>query len=167
MMIMIEKTFPITEKLILNCLTLSEKLLDILTAEATHLKSKPGAAKISAVATNKKETVGKLEQLTSHLDQVMATEKLTQSPADIERYFQLAETAGFSTKTILQQWQKMQQTAQQCRHLNEMNGASINLLIQHNRRALQILRGKTQQATTYGPDGSTHSERFSNSLFSV
>lgn len=166
-MIMIEKTFPITEKLIQNSLTLSEKLLDLLTQEATQLKNKSVAEKISSLAAGKKETVAKLEQLSTHLGQVMATEKLTQSPADIEQYFQIAETAGFSTQKTLQQWHKLHQTARHCRHLNELNGASINLLAQHNRRALQILRGKTQQATTYGPDGSTHSERFSNSLFSV
>jgi flagellar biosynthesis protein FlgN len=166
-MIMIEKTFPITEQLIESSLTLSEKLQDLLSQEATYLRSKPSAQKIAAVAASKKETVGKLEQLATHLKQVMATEKLTPSSADIEQYFQIAETAGISTRTILQQWHKMQQTAQHCRHLNEMNGASINLLAQHNRRALQILRGKTLQATTYGPDGATHSERFSNSVFSV
>lgn len=164
---MITKTFPITEKLLKNGLNLSLKLLDLLTKEAENLKKNTDSATISNIAAYKKETVSQLDQFSKQMTQILATEKLQMSPVGVADYFQKANKEKLNTSGPTNLWQEIISISQQCRLLNERNGASINLLVQHTQRSLHILKGKSQQATTYGPDGSTYSERLSHSLVSV
>lgn len=164
---MINKTFPITEKLIINGLSLSKKLLDLLTRETESLKSRTDARTISEIATNKKEIVSQLDQFSKQLSQVLLTEKLQLASNGMVDYFKIAKSADFNTVSSNKMWAEILTLSKQCRMLNEKNGASINILAQHTQRSLQILKGKSQQATTYGPDGSTHNTRFSTPLFSV
>ncbi len=164
---MINKTFPITEKLLKNGFNLSVKLLDLLNREADNLKKNADSALISTIAANKKETVVQLDQFSKQLSQVLATEKLQMTPGGVAEYFKKAETVDLNTTSSTNLWNEIISIAKQCRLLNEKNGASINLLAQHTQRSLQIIKGKSQQATTYGPDGSTYNERFSQSLISV
>lgn len=164
---MINKTHPITEKLLKKGLNSSLKLLDLLTSEADNLKKNANATAISTIAANKKETVTQLDQFSKQLTQVLATEKLQMTPSGVSEYFKKAETVKLNTSNSTRLWKEIISISKQCRILNEKNGASINLLSQHTQRSLQILKGKSQQATTYGPDGSTYSERLSHSLVSV
>jgi len=164
---MINKTYPITEKLLKKGLSLSLNLLNQLTTEADSLKSNADSITISNIAVSKKETVSQLDQFSKQMTQVLATEKLPMSPNGMTEYFKKAEGVSLNTSSSTNLWKEILSTSKQCRELNERNGASINLLAQHTQRALQILKGKSQQATTYGPDGSTYNERFSQTLFSV
>lgn len=164
---MINKTFPITEKLIQNGFSLSEKLLDLLTQETEILKNHTDALTISKIAANKKETVSQLDQFSKQLSQILSTEKLQLTSNGISDYFEKAEHANLDIVGTSKLWKEIISISNQCRSLNEKNGASINILAQHTHRSLQILKGKPQQATTYGPDGSTHNPRLSSSLISV
>jgi len=164
---MINKTYPITEKLLKTGLNLSSKLLNLLTTEAESLKHHSDSKVISNIAFNKKETVSQLDQFSKQMSQVLATEKLTMSPSGIEEYLQKAQAINLNTQVSTNLWQEIITISKQCKLLNEKNGASINLLAQHTQRSLQILKGKSQQATTYGRDGSTYSERLSHTLISV
>jgi len=164
---MINKTYPITEKLLKNGLNLSFKLLNLLTTEAENLKHHADSSTISNIAQNKKETVTQLNQFSNQMTQVLATEKLQMSPSGIEEYFKKAEIVNLNTSHSTSIWQEIMSISKQCKLLNEKNGASINLLAQHTQRSLQIIKGKSQQATTYGRDGSTYSERLSHTLVSV
>ncbi len=166
-MTMIEKTYPITEKLIDKSLSLSQRLYGLLSKEAENLRTKSSPETLASLANSKKEVVEQMEQLSKQLSQVMATEKLLLSQTDIKRYFEIASSAGLSVSNCLNHWKQLTEISKKCQLLNEQNGAGIALLIRHNQRAMQLLRGKSQTATTYGPDGSTNSERFSQSLFSV
>ncbi|MCF6203002.1 MAG: flagellar protein FlgN [Methylococcaceae bacterium] len=165
---MINKTFPIVEKLLKNGFSLSIELLDILTKEAENLKSLPDANTISKLAANKREIVSQLDQFSKQLSQVLSTEKLQMTADGVSEYFKKAESAALITLDSNDLWKKIISITKQCSLLNEKNGASINILAQHTHRSLQILKGKSQHtATTYGPDGSAKSERLSNSLISV
>lgn len=164
---MINKTFPITEKLIKNGLSLSEKLLDLLTKETECLKNSTDALTISKIATSKKETVSQLDQFSKQLSQVLSTEKLQLTSSGMSDYFEKAALANLDIVDTSKFWKEIISISNQCRSLNEKNGASINILAQHTHRSLQILKGKSQQATTYGPDGSTHNARLPSSLISV
>jgi flagella synthesis protein FlgN len=164
---MINKTYPIAEKLLKNGLNLSSKLLNLLTVEAENLKHHTDSKTISGIASNKKETVSLLDQFSRQMTQVLATEKLEMSPNGIEEYFKKAETVNLDTANSTSLWQEILSISKQCKLLNEKNGASINLLALHTHRSLQIIKGRSQQATTYGRDGSTYSERLSNTLVSV
>ena len=165
--IMINKTYPITEKLLKNGLNASLKLMELLTREADSLKKNADSTAISIIAAHKKETVTQLDQFSKQLTQVLATEKLQMTPSGVSEYFKKAETVKLDTSNSSSTWKEIISISKQSRILNERNGASINLLAQHTQRSLQILKGKSQQATTYGPDGSTYSERLSHSLVSV
>ncbi len=164
---MIDKTHPITEKLLNNTLSLSIKLLDILTIEAEQLKSNTNSAAISDIASNKKQTVSQIDQYSKQLSQILATEKLQMSADGMSDYFKKAETANINISTSSKLWKEVLSISKQCQLLNEKNGASINLLSQHTQRSLHILKGKSQQTSTYGPDGSAYSEHHSHSLISV
>jgi flagella synthesis protein FlgN len=163
---MIHKTYPITEKLLTNGLNLSTRLLDLLKKESDSLK-KTDSASILIIANKKKEAVSQLETFSKQMGQILATEKLTLTPHGISEYFNKAATHNLDITQSKTLWQQINDISLQCRQLNEKNGACISLLTQHTQRSLQILKGRSQQATTYGRDGTTYSERLSQSIFSV
>ncbi|CAA9892684.1 FlgN family protein [Candidatus Methylobacter favarea] len=166
-MTIIENTCPITARLILNGLYLTQQLHDQLNLEAEALKSMQHAESIINIVASKKHLVGQLEQFNTQLSQLLATEKLANNQQDIEEYFQRAETAGLAVSEMADNWAQMRLLWTKCRSLNEQNGASIELLKRHVDRSLHILKGKPQSANTYGPDGSSKSEPFTRSLISV
>jgi len=164
---MIEKTFPITEKLLTNGLRSTRKLFELLNAEFEQLKQNTDPIALSTLAANKKEVVLQLEQFSKQLGQVLATEKLAIGQDGIMSYLAKANAAGINIAESLQCWLDITNLSKQCRSLNDQNGASIDLLNRHTQRALQVLRGKSQLTSTYGPDGSTRSVLFSHTLISV
>lgn len=164
---MIEKTYPITEQLILNALKLAQQLHLELNQEADALKKAPQAELITSIATNKKQLVVQLEQFNTQLAQVLATEKLPNNLESINQYFKRAETAGLSPDASISNWAQLMLVCAECRNLNEQNGVGIDLLSRHTKRSLDILKGKSESTTTYGSDGSTQSDRYSHSLISV
>ncbi len=164
---MINKTHPITEKLLKNGLNLSQRLLDLLSKEAENLKNHSSPSTLSKIAELKKQTVSQLEQFSKQMSQVLATEKLELSPEGIKTYFDKAESVQINTRNSSHDWNQIIDLSKQCKLLNEKNGASINLLAQHTQRTLQVIKGKSTLATTYGPDGSTHNERLSQAIISV
>ena len=164
---MIVKTFPITEKLLSNGLKSTQKLLELLTAEFEQLKQKTDPTTLSNLATSKKEVVSQLEQFSKQLGQVLATEQLPLSQEGIMSYMAKAKAANINITASWQHWHEIITLSKKCRSLNEQNGASIDLLSRHIQRSLQILRGKSQLTSTYGPDGSTRSVLFSHTLISV
>lgn len=159
-MTMIEKTWPITEKLILNALDLTEQLYQQLTQETDTLKKSPYTELINNVTANKKQLVMQLEQFNMQCGQILATEKLPNNQQGIKEYFQRAEVAGLPTAESTSNWAQIQFICSECRTLNEQNGASIELLTYHTKRSLHILKGKTHSSNTYGPDGTAQSDPF-------
>jgi len=164
---MIEKTYPITEKLILNALQLAQELHQELSREADALKKTQQAELINNIAANKKQLVVQLEQFNAQLSQVLATEKLPNNQESISEYFKRAETAGLLPAASIGNWTQLMLVCAECRSLNEQNGAGIDLLSRHTKRSLDILKGKPEFANTYGADGSTQSDRYSRTLISV
>lgn len=164
---MIEQTYPVTEKLILSALHLSEQLHQQLTQEADALKQMQDAEWVDTIAASKKQLVAQLEQFSQQLGQILAAEQLSPHQDGIQAYFQRAEAAGLLSIELTSRWAQLMSLCTECRRLNEQNGASIELLARHTKRSLQILKGKPQIITTYGPDGSTRSDNFTRPLISV
>jgi flagella synthesis protein FlgN len=55
-------------------------------------------------------------------------------------------------------WQGLLDLARSAKQLNEQNGLLININLQHNQKALAVLRGAAVQTTQlYGPDGQSYS----------
>lgn len=164
---MIEKTFPLTEKLLTNGLRSAEQLFELLNQEYDQLKSQADPAQLAVIAANKQTYASQLEQFSKQFAQILATEQLTVNPHDVESYFGKAERASFNILETRRVWNAICDLAKVSRNLNDQNGACIELLQRHSQRALHILRGKSSLATTYGPDGCTRSELFSHTLISV
>jgi len=166
-MTMIEKTYPITEKLIFNALQSAQQLLQELNHEADALKKSQQVELINNIASNKKQLAAQLEQFNSHLAQVLSTEQLPNSQEGIKEYFRRAETANLPSAELIGNWTQLMLVCAECRNMNEQNGAGIDLLSRHTKRSLDILKGKPEFANTYGSDGSAQSERYSHTLISV
>ncbi|WP_432743873.1 flagellar protein FlgN [Methylobacter sp. G7] len=164
---MIQKTYPITEQLILNALQLAQQLHQELNRELDALKKTQQAALINTIAASKKQLVVQLEQFNAQLAQVLATEKLPNDQKSISEYFKRAETAGLLTAESISNWAQLMLVCAECKSLNEQNGAGIDLLSRHTKRSLDILKGKPEFANTYGSDGSAKSDRYSHTLISV
>jgi flagella synthesis protein FlgN len=161
---MIEKTYPLTEKLIFDALILTEQLYRLLHQEADALKKTQHAESINLIAGNKKQLVAKLEQVNSQLVRVLASENLPNSQQGLADYFQRAETANLSAAESIKNWQSIQLLCAESKILNEQNGASLELLARHTKCAVQILKGKPQFANTSGPDGATQSDSYTRTL---
>lgn len=164
---MIEKTFPITEKILANGLKSVQQLFELLNRESEQLQNQADPSQLAILAADKQDAAAQFEQFSKQLGQILATEKLGVSPDDVKSYFEIARIAHFDIAETWAVWTKLVDLSKACRSLNEQNGACIELLSRHTQRALQILRGKSNLATTYGPDGSTRSELFSHTLVSV
>lgn len=161
---MVEKTWPIAEKLFLNTLDLARKLYQQLAQEADALKDSPQPELIDGIAANKKQLVAQLEQFNVQCGQILATEKLPNNQDGIKAYFQKAEVAGVQTAETQKNWELMQLICSECRTLNDQNGASIDLLANHTKRSLDILKGKPRSTNTYGRDGTTKSDPLTHTL---
>lgn len=164
---MIEKTYPITEQLILDALQLALQLHQELNRETVALKENLQAELISAIAANKKQLVMQLEQFSTHITQVLADAELPNNQESITEYFRLAKIAGMSTDQSIGNWTQLMLVCSECRDINEQNGTIIDLLSRHTRRALDILKGKTETTNTYGANGAIQSGQYSHHLISV
>ncbi len=164
---MIEHTFPIAEQLIFNALQLTQRLFQQLNQEADSLVRTPQSGFINTVANNKRDLVTQLDLFNKQLEQILAAEQLPHSQHGINSYFQMAMIANLSSDTMKINWENMMSLCAECKHLNEKNGASIDILARNNKRTLHILKGKSEVVTSYGRDGSTISEFQNSTLVSV
>ena len=161
---MIEKTFPLVEKLIVDALTNAGQLLEQLNQEADALKTIQQTESIDRIAANKKLLVSKLEQFNVDLGRILASENLPGNQQGIDEYFIRAAAANLCTEPSASHWQSIRTLCAASKVLNEQNGASIDLLNRHTKRSLQILKGKPQHTSTYGPDGITQSDSYARTL---
>jgi flagella synthesis protein FlgN len=164
---MIEHTFPIAEQLMINALQLAQRLYQQLTQEADSLIRTPQASFISAVANNKRELVTQLDLFNKQLEQILVAEQLPHSPEGVEAYFQLVKISGLSADALELNWKQLIRLCNDCKHLNEQNGASIDILARNNKRTLHILKGKSENITSYGRDGAVISDFQNNTFVSV
>jgi flagella synthesis protein FlgN len=161
---MMENTWAIAEKLILNILLLTQQLNQQLTQESEILRSAPQPKDLDLTTTNKKQLVSRLEELNQQVSQILAVEKLPNNQGGIDQFFQNATLAGLPTIGTVNNWQQIQAICAECKALNEQNGASIELLSNHAKRSLDILKGNTRGANTYGRDGVSKSDPLAHSL---
>lgn len=161
---MIEHTFPVAEQLLSNALQLAQRLHSQLTQEAESLIRTPQAGFINTIAENKRELVGQLDMFNKQLEQILAAEQLPLTPEGITTYFQRVSMTGLLPNNAQKNWEQLMKLCTDCKHLNEQNGASIEILARNNKRTLHILKGKSENVTAYGRDGTVISD-FSNNTF--
>jgi flagellar biosynthesis protein FlgN len=161
---MTKETWLVAESLVLNILLLAKQLHQQLSQEAEILKSSPQPANLDSVTDNKKQLVSRLEELNLQLSQVLAAEKLPNDQHGMNAFFQKAAMAGLLTPEMVNNWQHTQLICTECKMLNEHNGASIDLLSQHAKRSLDILKGKPHGTNIYGRDGVSQRDRLDHTL---
>lgn len=161
---MVEKTWPIAEKLILNTLYLTRRLYQELVQEADLLKQSPQVELIDTITANKQQLVSQLEQFNLQCGQILVAEKLPNNQEGIKEYFHLADAVQLPTTETKNNWAQIQLICSECRTLNEQNGASIELLTHHAKRSLDILKGKPRGSNTYGRNGVTQSDPLTHTL---
>lgn len=165
---MIDKTFPLAERLVGNGLTLVKQLEQLLDEEAAYLKKGTQHIEpLSAIVEKKQPLIAQINQFSRQMSQVLATETLPDDQNGMAQYFEKAKATGLSTENMLLNWAEITRVAAICRELNEQNGASIDILRKHTQRSLQILKGSPQTTVTYGKDGTTKSSINSRALISV
>lgn len=94
------------------------------------------------------EITQKKDTLINQLDQ-QAMERTKWLPAESEALTKLL--ALHPDIAVL--WSSLTEQAKQASALNQLNGKIINQRLQHNREALNILRGQEGNQNIYGPDG--------------
>lgn len=161
---MAENTWETTEKLILNILSLAAQLHQQLSQEAELLKTAPKAELLDAITTNKKQLVSQLEGLNAQFCQILVAAGFPDNQDGINLYFESAKASGLPVAETAAHWRQIQLICNECKLLNEQNGASIELLAQHAKRSLDIIKGKPQGSGTYGRDGSAQCEALSHTL---
>lgn len=164
---MIDKTYPVTEILIRNAVISAEQLCQTLKDEATALKNTEAAELIIALAAQKRELILKLEQINGQLTQVLASERLNNDQAGMDEYFNRAQQLGLQVTESTSNWRHLMSQCEQCRSLNEQNGARIDMLLRHTQRSLDILKGQPESISVYGANGKTQSARYTRTLISV
>ena len=164
---MIDKTFPIAEKLVNNSNTLTAQLHQLLLDEAECLKHGAPIDTLNALVAKKQPIITEINQFSRQLSQILTVENLPNNQSGVQEYFDKAQITGLATETIRRQWSEITRNAKACQRLNEQNGAVIDMLQRHTQRSLNILKGKPLVADTYGKDGSAKTARYSRELISV
>ncbi|MDT8406782.1 MAG: flagellar protein FlgN [Methylococcales bacterium] len=164
---MIDKTFPLTERLFKQLLADSTAFLGELKQEQALLKPPVDTAKLDLVIQQKNQSLSQLNTGFGRLQQVLASERLSYNLESVASYLSKAAAAGFDTAQALELWQQIVRLSEQSQRLNDQNGIRIEALLRHNKQALSILKGQAGTAHSYGRDGATQNIPQSHTHFSA
>jgi len=105
--------------------------------------------KLLEISRVKSEQVVRLSQLSAgHFSNQNDVDVI---PDDIALTLQEADSDG--QYGLTKNWEKLQELVKQAKHLNNLNGAMIEVQLKHNQQALAILQEAAMQNSLYGPDG--------------
>lgn len=161
---MTANTWAGAEKLVARILVLTEQLRQQLASESALLKAAPNPAELDGCTANKKQLLSQLEEVNRQLGGILAREGLPHNQEGVNEYFRRASLAGLETAETAANWREIQLVCGECKALNESNGASLELLGQHAKRSLDILKGKNRGATVYGRDGAPKNDALTHTL---
>jgi len=160
------QTHPIALQLIDKAIGNVAQLHQLLTQESDLFKTKKSYQKLENITAQKNEVIQKLTTFSRQVEQILMSEGV-EKDGGMEEYFSIAQTAGLDTSISLSQWKKFTQLTEQCRSLNESNGACLYILNKHCTRILDVLKGKNSSLSTYTKNGHTNSNTFSTPIISV
>lgn len=141
-------------------------LFSILQKESQSL-SYGHSDEIESVAKQKHASVKRIDQLTELQNSFFESIQLPIGETGFNRFLERFSHDKPGLAEIQKTHNKIKQSLEICRSLNNKNGASIELLNRHTQRAIDILRNQTQQPSTYGPDGSRQQSTVSRAGISV
>lgn len=141
-------------------------LNELLTQESQALSDRR-IDQIHFIATKKQESANRVQRQTDLQQLFFESRQIRADDQALSRYLgQLGEEDP--RRDELQSCREQIETGlKQCKDLNEQNGARIELLNRHARRAIDFLRHQGNQPHTYGPDGVTQHIPISRTRTSV
>lgn len=163
---MIDKTHAITIQLVETALENTKQLFQLLTKEATLLKTKTHTHKLETLTKQKNEVIALLTTFSKQVEQILASEKLSKEQG-MDAYFEIATKANIDTSVSYKNWQELVAVSKKCRDINEQNGACLHILNKHSLRVLDVLKGKDPTVTTYNKSGHAKSSNTSSTRISV
>ncbi len=141
----------------INC---STRLLKVLRRENAALKN-ADTDTLETIVTEKETLLVELDSRVSAHNAFLDEQGL---PPGLEGTEKLLDYFANDPRAE-KKWSELQELAQACRNLNEINGGIVALSQRHVRKALDILSGNNGPAgNTYGRCGETHSMSSSQSI---
>lgn len=126
-------------------------MLALLNREASLIKSRNVEA-IETVTGEKQLSASKLEEFSLELQTMFSS--VGQSLTTVKALDQPGHERQTFSRDLDEQWSNANRLLQQCKKLNESNGAGLELLARHCKRCLDFLRNQSSTTDqTYGPDG--------------
>lgn len=133
------------------------RLVEALLREKSALAANDSDG-LNAATTEKTALLGQLELLERDRRKLLQRVSFGATHADMQLFMaRLAlnvETNSLS-RILLQNWQQLTATMQQCRDLNLANGRVVAAMQTRVQQALNLLRGGQGTVATYGRTGST------------
>lgn len=126
------------------------RFLGLLEAESASL-IKGDVEELVRLARVKSEQVDTLNGLAKERGQFLAHEGFKPDRIGMSEW--LVVHGGPDGERLSRLWQSLVHDASEARRMNERNGVLIDSRLRFNQAALNALRGVSQTATLYGPDG--------------
>ncbi len=123
-------------------------LRDALGRERTALEQGDFEA-LHGAATDKQTAAENLERLEIERRDLVRLQGFDQE--DMAGLIARCDASG----QLASHWAELRQQATQCRSMNEANGIIVNVRSRQLRTAIEMLRGGTGEAHSYGPSGET------------
>ncbi|AOK28146.1 MULTISPECIES: flagella synthesis protein FlgN [Burkholderia] len=123
-----------------------EAFASLLAYEEKALTTPEPLDALPGLVARKLELINKLARLERERDALLASLGLPAGKKGMDR-------AAEGDVRIANGWQLLQQAAERARHANAINGMLIRIRMDHNEKALAVLRATPQRAALYGPDG--------------
>lgn len=124
------------------------QFVEVLQREQAVLASGDTDA-LPAFAEQKDKLATQLSELARQRNAMLVAQGCTPDRSGMERW--LASRPGH--KNIDAIWKKLLSLAGEARELNRLNGELIQMRLQYNSKALEILLRKEESLDLYGPDG--------------
>lgn len=141
-------------------------LHDLLQQESQALKTRL-VEEIAALARKKQNSVDRIVHKMELQNRFFESRKIPKGEVGLEHFLGGFDKENPGLGELRSYQRKIRETLERCKTLNEHNGASIELMNRHTRRALDILRNAGNPAQTYGPDGNTRNLPVSSQRVSV
>lgn len=139
----------------LNC---ARMLQEILQREQEALKS-TDPDQVLEISREKQQAVEQMQACSGQRESLLASFGIASSPNDLSQLFQSGSAA-----TCADLWHQLGEAADQLRQQNEINGGILALNQRHNKQALDLLCGRSENRNTYGATGEQNPDQPGHSL---
>lgn len=131
---------------------LTSQLLAVLEKESEALAARQHG-QLEALSMEKRTIAEALEKTMVRQQRLLESLGLPGGKEGIGKLLSRLGDAGMAVAELSDRWERIRALAESCQNLNRSNGASIELLNRHFKRALMVLQGQPDTVSTYGPNG--------------